>query len=128
MAIMGLVLSFFLTSCDSDDKDSPKGNGIVGTWKWTYSDPTERNEVEITFKSNGSCTIYSYYIDYESGERESETGYGSYEYNSRTGELSFRIKYGDEIETSYFEIEISGDKMYLTVIENGETMTFRKVS
>ena len=127
LAIMGLVLTFSLTSCDSDDKDSPKGYGIVGTWKWTYSDEEGKAEVEMTFKSNGNCTVYSSYINYETGEKESDRGSGTYEYDERTGRLYLKIRFYDEMETWSFDIEINGDRMYLTPDDEDDTVKFIRV-
>ena len=105
--IMVTMLSVGLTACGSDDDD----NTVVGTW----SGQQGRNNLTLTFKSDGTGTFISRYNDSYSGM---ETSSGNFTYvmdGNNKGIINIRLYdsysgYGHE--TIFFVIESNTMSLY----------------
>lgn len=105
--IMVTMLSVGLTACGSDDDDNP----VVGTW----SGQQGRNNLTLTFKSDGIGTFISRYNDSYSGM---ETSSGNFTYvmeGNNKGIINIRLydSYsGYGYGTIFFVIESNTMSLY----------------
>ncbi len=124
LAIIGVMLTLALTSCDSDGKDSPKNNDsetdgkIIGTWVYTEKNGRDTELiVEYTFQSNGRYKLY-YFDAYDD---ESDTIYGEYIIDE-TGNL-FGIQ-DDGGSRWYAKVKTNGNQMSFTITYQEDTIYF----
>lgn len=114
LAMLAICLCF--TACSKDDDNNggdSDASSIVGTWVYEEDDYYE----EITFKPNGTLTIYS--EEYYDGEWDEWEERGTYSVKGH----KLTIDIDDEIIT--FTFTVTSKKLTITD-EEGDTMVYHK--
>lgn len=117
IAVFAMVLLVtILGGCTKENNDpNPSGDGIVGKWTLTIRYDDFWCTDTLTFKANGE-----FKAEYRDSEGETDGTWGTYTYEDSILSMDYGATSGPWV----YRASISGNKLTLTDLENGDTNVY----